>query len=292
MICRVILNGRKVRESALKGIKQIPKDQIHPTSFHQHAIKLCEEFLDNTDYLIAIGGDGTFNEVIQVIGRRIESGQNIPKLALIPAGSANDFAKNLELPLNIEEALELKDQQAYAVDFGKIIRNDHINYFLNIADFGIGAEVVERVNKSSKMIHPGLRYLRAISLAFMKYKAYPIKVSWEGDSWEGDIAALTVANGCSFGSGLFVAPDAELRSGQFQLTRIEALSILEYMLNVLKLKKRNRLKHPKVFYHDSSWVEVETQDDRCALEADGEYFGPGSARFEVLPKALNMQCKS
>ncbi len=291
MRVQVILNGRKLKSSALKGIERVPKENIHATEYHKHAIGICEEVIEKADHLIVIGGDGTFNEVMQVLGKRIEEERSLPKLSLIPAGSANDFARNLKLPENIEQALDHEKMRACPADLGKITRKQQVHYFLNIADFGLGAEVVERVNKSSKIWHPGLRYLRAISLAFVRYEPYSVKIAWEGGSWEGDIAALTVANGCSFGSGLFVAPDAEISSGQFQITRIEALSILEYILNVLKLKKRQRLDHPKVFYHKSRWVTVETLDERCALEADGEYFGAGSARFDIIPKALNLLCK-
>ena len=287
----IVVNSRLRQKRALEGLEQLQNEhqvELRNTERQGHATELAAELLDQVDVLLALGGDGTFHEILQAFVNRTHLHQEKVRVGFIPAGSANDFSRNLKIPKNIAEAHQNINDEGIKVELGLITLNNDRKYFLNIADFGIGAEVVRRVNKGPKYLSPSLSFLRATSLAFLRYKPYEVKLSWENGSWTGRIAAIAVANGKTFGSGLHIAPDAVIDDGTLRITRIEDLSLGDYVINVLKLKKPKRVEHPKIHYSEADWLEVEPLDPRCALEADGEYIGKGKARFEILHRALTL----
>ena len=285
----VLINSRLRRKGALKGIDKLtPEANVAYTEYKGHAIDIAKDFIPKSDFMIVIGGDGTFNEFMQVAGHLVDTGQRVPKVALISAGSANDFSRNISLAQNIEEALDWVNSSSRQVDFGRIKIRSQVKYFINIADFGLGAAVVKLINSNKRKLNPDLAFLWATSRAFFKYKPYTVKLKTSDFEREERVAAIAVANGKCFGSGLYIAPEASIDSGIFQLTTIGNLGRLDYLLNVLKLKKIKRLSHPKVRYENADWVEIEAIESRGELEADGEHFGFGKVRIEIVPKGLTI----
>ena len=96
---------------------------------------------------------------------------------------------------------------------------------------------------------------------------------------------MAVANGRSFGNGIYIAPDARITDGLFQVAIFGDLSIWDYLKNLRNLKKGVRIDHPEVCYQDAREVLVES-NDLCSIEADGEYVGLAPATISILPKTI------
>jgi diacylglycerol kinase family enzyme len=164
-----------------------------------------------------------------------------------------------------------------------------VRYFDNIADLGFGGDVVARVNGvhlRKKILGGRLTFVLAILTTFITYRHKKIRVSWEGFHWEGKVLTLVVANGRYFGSGLGIAPEADVTDGQFEVVIFANLSILDYLKNTSKLRRAERVEHPEIFYHRAKEVLVEPLGSRVIVEADGEIEGHAPIIYKCLPGVL------
>lgn len=293
-------NQRKKVAQAVNKIKisrVFSEVAVWPTQFAGHAVDLAYEACGQFDFLIAVGGDGTLNEVVNgcMQAKARGSQRDIPILGILPHGTANDFVKSLALKGSPEELVALVRNESHKkVDVGKIDycgKNGQreSRYFINIADIGIGAKVVQAVNASHKLFGANLTFLIAIVKTFLTFKAYPMRVkSEQGFDWRGEALLLAVGNGRYYGSGLCIVPHGKMGNGLFGVTLMGAMSVLDFVLRFSELKKQQKINHAKVSYHEARVIEVQSESLRCAVEVDGEFLGHAPIRIEMLPAQLSM----
>jgi diacylglycerol kinase (ATP) len=162
-------------------------------------------------------------------------------------------------------------------------------YFDNIADLGIGADVVVRVNGvhlRKKILGGKLTFFISILLTFLSYRHKKVRVSWEGFNWEGKVLSLVVANGRYFGSGLGIAPDAKLDDGLFEVVIFADLSIIDYLQNYSRVRQAKKVLHPEAFYYRTNKLSVEPEGKLVIVEADGEIEGQAPIVYTCMPGAL------
>lgn len=265
--------------------------KVFETGFHNQAIDLAalaahQQF----DFIIAVGGDGTLN---QVVNGFLQARSTKPiSIGVLPAGTGNDFVKTLGTPDNIKDIFDMMQQhQSTLVDVGRIEYMDVIGrkqerFFINVADAGMGADVVHRVNSSTKRWGSQITYIKAIVQTFLDFKHKHISLKTDDWSWEGDAMAIVVANGKYFGAGLGIAPDAETGDGFFNVTILGKISVWDYLKNLPRLKKLKHITHKEIHYKHASRIELNSTDKNCGLEADGEFFGYLPATIEVLHQRL------
>ena len=270
--------------------------RFHETQKARHAQSLAIEALEGgCDYLIAIGGDGTLNEVVN--GYLKAGGREKQKavLGVLPWGTGNDFVRTIGMDQSVEQLKMLIETSSIQnIDAGKIIvgsegGEENTVYFDNVADAGFGAEVVSEVNgvKLRKKILGGtLTFFLAIFLKFFTYKHKLMRISWEGFTWEGPVLALVVANGQFFGSGYGIAPDAKINDGKFQVVLAGNVTMLDYFKNFGNLRKSKRIKLDDLSYHVTDHVIVEPLGEKVLIEADGEIHGTAPLHFTCLHEAL------
>ena len=270
--------------------------RIYETARARHATDLAAEAIaGGCDYLIAVGGDGTLSEVVNgflSIGGRSKTNA---VLGVLPWGTGNDFVRSIGMGKSVEQLDKLIDNQSVKlIDAGQIsiLRKgtDPVHrYFDNIADLGIGADVVVRVNGvhlRKKILGGTLIFFLTALKVFFIYRHKQVKISWPGFSWEGPLLSLVVANGRFFGSGLGIAPDAVLDDGKFQVIIFGNLSVIDYLKKYGKLRKSERIELPEVHYMESDQVSVFTSLKDVSIEADGEISGQAPVTFRCLPAAL------
>jgi YegS/Rv2252/BmrU family lipid kinase len=286
-----IVHGKKKHRQLadrLGSLAPIEVD-IHKTSIHQDASSLTQKAIsEGAERILAVGGDGTWNEVIN----GILSSQNteIPCM-LLPLGTANDWTKTFPSPRNIKELeLRLKAEHCKKVDVGRITftapsGQSKNRYFINIADGGMGAAVVKKVNKRSKWMGPHLTFVRAIAETFISYKNVRVEMYIDDEIHQGPIRSFVVANGRFFGSGMCIAPHAEPDDGWFSIVIIGDVSLFDYLRYLPKIKRGEYIDHPDVSYTKARKVELRSSQN-LEIEADGEYLGTAPARFEIQPAAI------
>lgn len=226
--------------------------QILETHFEQHAILLAEEVAnEGFTHIIACGGDGTLNEVLNGILRTKQP--NI-KLGLIPKGSGNDFIKTIRSPdslMALEKAISRNDFRKIDIGFAEFISKEGYKtsrYYINIADVGIGGVIAQQLAESIKIFGSVITYQYFIIKNFLSYKPQQLKVTGDGFEYSGNIMNFCAANAKYFGSGLGIAPDANISDGLLNAVAIGEVSLVDYFKNFPDLKKCKPLQHRAIKY--------------------------------------------
>jgi diacylglycerol kinase (ATP) len=264
---------------------------VFESEYAGHSIELASNATKNGyDYIIAIGGDGTLNEVLN--GCIKSEVSEHPIMGHVPFGTANDFSKTAGLNGGMEQLISLiENEQSELIDIGRVEyttvdAGDDTSYFLNITDAGIGGLVVEKVNKSKKRLGPNFTFVKAITEAFITYEKSKVKCVADTFEWEGKILTVAAANGKYFGSGMCIAPKARLNSGKLSIVIIGDISMKDYLLNFPKIKKGQVIDHPKVHYFEAKKIEVTPEEYSSAIDMDGEFLGYAPMKIEVMPREL------
>ena len=247
------------------------------------------------DFLIAIGGDGTLNEVVNGYLKSGGKEKHKAVLGVLPWGTGNDFVRTIGVERSVEQLSSLiRTASIRNIDAGKMLigspeEKREVSYFVNVADAGFGAEVVSEINGvhlRKKILGGAMTFILTIFFKFFTYKHKLMRISWEGFTWEGPVLALVVANGQFFGSGYGIAPDAQIDSGKFQVVLAGNVTMFDYFKNFGNLRKSKRINLPDLNYHFTDHVNVEALGEKVFVEADGEIHGSAPLRFECLPGVL------
>ncbi len=299
----VILNSKvkrrnQVYENLLKlGSSNVATTlTILETEYIGHGILLANEACSNSDCIVAAGGDGTVNEVVNgILSSGLPKGER-PFLAHFPCGSANDYARTVFITKNIEDLIDLlRKQHAHSVDVGLVHYTDEdgnqmSRHFINVLDCGIGAEVVKRVNTSNKILGVNFAFLRAITSAYLTYQKSSIICKTDKEEFSEKVLTQVFAIGKYFGSGIFIAPDAKPDNGIFESITIGDVSFTDYARYLRKLKKGQRISHPKLWYRKCVTAEVTPQEYSCSIEADGEFLGYAPIKIEMKMHEIKLLC--
>ncbi len=288
----IILNGISRKKSFFYAnvypqLKENFNIAIFETRYAGHAIELAKYAADNAfDTILSAGGDGTLNQVLN--GILISTHRPYPSLGLIPMGSANDFARAVGLTSSIDQLLKvLKENSPALVDVGKVVCKDSngsaVNrYFINTCSVGMGPLVVERLERNRKKWGATLSYLSSIITTFFTHQPQLIKCKTDLWEWEGKARVVALANGVSFGNGIYIAPEANLRDGKLNLFRAEDVPLLKFLVYLQTIKARKKITSNLVNYSLVTSIEL-SSTEKCALETEGEIIGYLPAKIHIVP---------
>ena len=266
--------------------------EVRMTERAGHAIEIAREAAKaGTRFLVAVGGDGTIHEVVNGMIENDEPIVEDPVLGVVSAGTGSDFIKTFGLPAAPGVAVaHLDGPESFPIDIGKVTYTENGNevtrYFPNIAEVGIGADVVARAQRLPRWLGPTV-YLAAFWLVMRKHKSAQVKVDLVDRSYEGPANNIVVANCQFFGGGMKIAPKAAPTDGLLDIQveharKREAISIMP------KIFKGEHLPHPDI--EEFKRVKCSVESDRPLLiEADGEVLGHTPARFEVLRDLIRLK---
>ena len=257
-----------------------------------HATQLARQALDDGyRTIVAVGGDGTVNEVINGL---VVEGSVDPEatLGIIPWGTGADFTRMLGIPRDYMEACRhLLRSEPRSVDLGRITclreGQEVERYFINAAGLGFDGEVAEIVNRFPKVLGGTITYLTCLLIGLVTYRNKNIELSFDGQPVRGRVNSVVVCNGRYFGGGMFIAPGAALDDGLFYVVILGNLNKLEVVVNLPRIYKGTHLTHPKVSHFSAKEIHVEAKE-RMFLQAEGELIGEAPATFRVIPRALKV----
>jgi len=260
---------------------------LHATEIARQAIK------DGTELVIGVGGDGTMNEIANGFfeDRRIINPETT--LGVVPSGTGCDLTKSLNIPAGLKDALKvITEAPSVRMDVGKVrfrsnAGGDEERFFLNVADFGLGGEVVRRVNEQ-RLQRRASSYVRCLVTTMVQYRNKRVRIRVDGENLpEGEYLIGAVANGKIFGKGMKVAPGARLDDGLFDAVLVKGFRFFEFCRHGWKLMNGSHITHPKVTVIRGSKVEAWPEDNEdVLLELDGEQLGRLPATFEIIPRNL------
>lgn len=244
--------------------------RIRETSAPGDAVVMARESaLEGADAVVAVGGDGTMNEVADGVAG------SPTRLVLIPHGTGNVFAREFSLPESVEECLDLLSS-GKTISVRMAMANDR--RFVLLASAGFDAEVVERMHHRQKNLLGIAAYFLAGARHLLRYQP-TLWLEFPGRE-RVEAQAVILARGKKYGGNVTIAPGGDISGGTFQviaLLRKGRWSIVKFALDALRGKHPAS---PHVLIRESPSLFV-----RCAIpsacQVDGEYLGPLPARFTV-----------
>ena len=296
---KLILNplGRKGQAAKLGGLYL---DLLRPGTSHielaltegpGHTTELAKEaLLDGFDHLVAIGGDGTLNELVNGYFKDQKPINPDAALSILAQGTGCDFIRNYGLkPLLEEQVKRIHRGDRHRCDVGLVqFKNaqggDETRYFINVGGFGLAGHVSGLVHRHKKNFFSAKTSFMTASLeGMLTYSNPKVSLSLDGQRpMELKIKTVALANGQFFGGGMWIAPGAALDDGRMELVILSDFNLLQSLQNFPKIYKGTHLKVPGVFRYSVKTLEA-TSTERVPLDLDGEAPGFLPARFEVLP---------
>ena len=240
----------------------------------------CRE--DGIDRIIAGGGDGTVNQVLNAL--MALDGEGRPELAILPLGTANDFATAAEIPLDPYEALLMAvNGRSWNVDVGRV--NDR--HFLNVASGGFGAQVTTETPPELKSILGGGAYALTGLLKLFSFTPIRGRMRFGDFEFTGSAFATAVCNGRQAGGGMILSPDACIDDGLFDIVlfTLEPLPIPSELLPPSETLFGG-LPFRKIFRAPEVEFTPETPPRRINL--DGEPYEADAFRFRIEKGALQL----
>lgn len=292
-------NGATGKKWAL--IEKLAHDKLgvfdyHLTNGPGNAMELTRlAFLRGSDLVICVGGDGTFNEVINGYMDGDTPVKHEVSIGYIPNGTGLDFSKTMHIPRKPEDALDMIKYSLTPrlIDLGRITYQDHSGaisnrYFHNIVSFGLGGEVVSCVNRSSKLFGGFLTFIWATLISLLTYKSKRMHITIDNSSYI-DVKSLhvAVANGQFQGGGMWVAPQAKMDDGILNTTIIGDLSVLEILLNLYKLYNGKIFTVKNITSLAGKRVEAYSEQ-KVLIDVDGEQLGSLPITIDVVPGVLSL----
>jgi lipid kinase YegS len=290
---RLIVHGGSACDPLLKDAVEALRGRGHEVGVRvtweggDAARSAREAVAEGIDVIAACGGDGTVNEVVRGL---LESAEGTvaalrSALAVVPLGTANDFAAGCRIPAgDVAAALEIAaTQPATPIDVGQV----NGRYFINAASAGFGAEVTASTPKEIKRTLGGAAYTVMGLVTALRMTPYDARITAPGLDLSGEIVFLTVANGPQTGGGFRVAPEAQLDDGRLDLLVVRDFELLrtgELLSEIQQIETGDR---EYVHYHQVESLIFEV-DRPIPMNLDGEPFTDQSFRFSVLPKRLPM----
>jgi diacylglycerol kinase (ATP) len=242
-----------------------------------HATELARQAAGRGDAtVIAVGGDGTVNE----IAAGLHDTQTA--LGIIPAGNGNDFAKALGIPKGWDEALEyLLKNKPRSVDTG--MANDR--FFMNICGTGFDVMVLENMLKAKQYLRGKLPYLYGIFVTLTRFRPFHVRIKTaEGELINKPCSHFSIANGQYFGSGIRIMPLSKVNDGIFDILVIDALSRWKIFLALPALLKGTVIKKSFCRHYRTKGCTLSVQD--MPMNLDGEIVPAGNVTFSCNPASL------
>lgn len=288
--------GREWDRIATRAKERLGSFRTYLTRGPEHATHLTRKALEEGYVtIVCVGGDGTFNEVINGFMEGRE-GRIHPDAAVgyIPRGTGCDFIKTVPLPKDLEKALDIIEKgERVSMDLGRIQYKNNggqpaYRYFHNLASFGLGGEVDERVNRTTKVFGGFFSFIWATLVSVLLYNRKRIQLTMD-NGFDHMVTALNVAvaNGQYHGGGMWVAPEARVDDGKFNVTVIGDFSLPEVLWHLPKLYNGKLMGLEKVSSFTATRVEARSEE-RVLLDLDGEQPGRLPVTVEMVPGALKL----
>ncbi len=273
-------SGKKTTPDLIKNLLDHSKFEYEVvfTQHAGHAIELAKEGVDlNFDYVAAVGGDGSVNEVAQSLLHSNTA------LIVLPGGSGNGFAMHLGLGRNIQKAIQI-------INTGKTIEVDTCSvnnrFFINVSGLGFDARIAYKTKENSK--RGFIPYLLTSIREALKFKPQKLDIIIDGKKVSGEYAAAVIANASMYGYHFTIAPTASMQDGIMDIMLIKKAPLYRYFLMVFRFLNRSLHKSGITETFQGKSIAV-TMQEESYLHVDGEgYKTEKELAYKISPKSLKV----
>lgn len=273
----------KDSDALMKQLRSLPGTTLKVTSKRGSAGRAARAALkQGCDLIVAAGGDGTLNEVINGLG---ENAGNV-RVGLIPLGTGNDFARTLGIPTDVDQCLELlRTSHTRAIDLVRVT-SDQVRYFVNVSAGGFSGLVNEKLTPEMKSSWGPLAYIRSAAAALPELRAYVTRIALDDkETISESLYNVIVGNGRYVAGGIPVAPEALPDDGLLDLVLIPERPVADLAILAPQMLMGTHLSSASIIYRRAARITVSSKPGMW-FNVDGELVGNEPAMFEVLPRAL------
>ena len=241
-----------------------------------------EAVADDANLVVAVGGDGHLAAVGEAL-----VGTGTP-LALLPAGSANDYARNIGMPRkDLVAAIDaLLAGTARSVDAIKVSNRITSRVFMNVVGTGFDAEVAQTAGRMPFLRGSG-RYVLAIARELPRFKAATLRLTVDGQPHDLRAMMVAIANGHSYGGGMRIAPGAALDDGALDICIVGEVSKPQFVRAFPRVFRGTHVNHPAVTMLKGADIQIDAER-QLPLVGDGELLRGLPARISVVPACLSV----
>ena len=291
---RVIYNptsGQEIIKKNIAEVLDVLEDVGYETSAYQTTPEPLSAQLEaeraakaGFDLIIAAGGDGTINEVVNGVA----SLEHRPKMAFIPTGTTNDYARALKIPMGdpVAAARIIEKNQTIQMDIGRAYGS---KYFINIAAAGTLSELTFSVPSEVKSRYGYFAYVAEGVKKFPKNKTRKVRIEHDNGAYVGPVSLVFVALTNSIGGFESVAPDAKLDDGNFTLILVKTAKLFDMLSLIMQAVNGGKhVKDSNIEYLKTSKLKIEVLDkkEEFKINLDGEYGGDTPVELEVFHNHL------
>lgn len=291
----LVLNGKSAADDAVRDAVAGAREggvglDVRVTWERGDAARCVDEAVERgVSCVIAGGGDGTLGEVAAALAEREEDAAALPSLALLPLGTANDFAVAAGIPMDPPGALALVREGApQPIDLLRIDADGERHWCANLASGGFGTEVTVDTDEALKKLLGGLAYLITGIARVGRIEPTTARIAGDGFRWEGPFLALGIGNGRQAGGGRMLCPDATVDDGLLDVTVVPQLSgeVASSIATLLREGRRAALEHVA----ERARLRAVTVDaaQPLVLNLDGEPVQARRFDIECIPGRLRM----
>ena len=257
---------------------QLPRNiEVLETKRRGHATELTREAIkQGKKTIIAVGGDGTINEVVNGFFENEQTIATDVELAIVPHGTGSDFNRVISRAVPSGERRMI---DAMKVRYTEMDGSSQSRYAINVTSLGMGGEVAARVNQS---------YLAALIQTAWSFTGRDVTLELDYSKMiEAKITNVAIGNGQYHGRGMWVCPGAIIDDGLLDLTIIRYLDLFDLAKSVPALYNGGIYSHPKVESHRVKHVKADSKDE-VLIEVDGEPLGRLPIEISIVPKAVRV----
>lgn len=257
-----------------RGVAVIDEKPERP----EHIAKLIRQYRDEIDCVIVGGGDGSMNAAAAAL---VET--QLP-LGVLPMGTANDLARTLSIPADVEQAFDIvADGIRHRIDLGCI----NGRYFFNVANIGLGVHVMRHLSPDLKQRWGIFSYARSLLKALQSFRPFHAQITCDGRARRVRTIQIAVGNGRHYGGGMTVSERASIDDGCFFLYSLEPLSLWEMLKFAPAFRKGQFNTRDPVDLDHGQTVEITTRK-RMPVTADGELVTFTPAKFTMAAHAIEV----
>jgi len=268
------------------------------TEYPGHAIELAEEAGTNGyETVVAVGGDGTANEVINGLMRAANKGQLTSNLAVLPVGRGNDFSYGMGVPQSLEEACRLLvNGKTRMIDIGFVKGGDFPEgrYFGNGVGIGFDAVVGFEAAKLPSFISGVPAYLiAALKTIFLFFNAPLLRLEMDDEVIKQRCLLVSLMNGRRMGGSFMFAPESKSDDGLLNLCIAKQVTRLQVLGLFPKVMSGTQHEHPAITMLVAKGVKIEALSGTLPVHADGETICVAGHQLEVeiLQQQLQLICE-
>ena len=302
---KIILNPTAGNGNGLRLLPQI--EQLynqHKLSFDLvrterpgHGIELTRQAVkDGYGTIIAAGGDGTVNEVINGLMQCKLEGITLPRFGVLCVGRGNDFAGSMGIPTDLEGGVQaLLDDHRRTIDIGKVTGGEYPEgrYFGNCVGVGFDAITTIEVHKLPRW-GGFLGFLVAVLKTVFLYNKAPMATTvYDGKTLTQRSLLISIMNGRRLGGGFIMAPNSEPDDGVFDLCIAEQMSSFEVIKMIPHFTRGDQATQPQIKTGQAAHITITALDGPLPAQTDGEIICVDGTYLEVeaLPRQLEIICK-